>query len=173
MRAARPVVIFERKPKPIQTKAAVWVWDRGDALQSWLAARSIQARKGEGAEIRAGDLILVADADPNAAKTILAAVSAGARAIVLQPEALFHQEQASGGAVDVSVPTSYSERMPALAEDWKPELRKIDWWGAPSAWGYTRAALALSIPSWQDCRRRNRWKRNRSTSESRPCSRGS
>ena len=146
LRAERPVAIFERKPKPIQTKATVWVWERGDALQSWLAARSIQARKGEGAEIRAGDLILVADADPDAAKTILTTVSSGARAIVLQPEVLFHQEQAPGGAVDVSVPTSYSERMPALAEDWKPELRKIDWWGAPSAWGYTRTALALQHP---------------------------
>jgi hypothetical protein len=91
-------------------------------------------------------LILVADADTDAAKTILATVSAGARAIVLQPEVLFHQEPAPGGAVDFATPTSYSERMPPLAEDWKPELRKIDWWGAPSAWGYTRTALALQHP---------------------------
>ena len=59
---------------------------------------------------------------------------------------LFHRESAPGGALDSSAPTSYSERMPALAEDWKPELRKIDWWGAPSAWGYTRTALALQHP---------------------------
>jgi hypothetical protein len=39
--------------------------------------------------------------------------------------------------------------MPALGEDWKPELRKIDWWGAPSAWGYTRTALALEHPFLQ------------------------
>jgi hypothetical protein len=146
LRAQRPVVIFERKPKPMPTQAAVWVWERDGALESWLAARSIQARRGDGANIQAGDVILVANADADAAKTILGTVSSGARVIVLQPEVLFHQEPPAGGVVDLSAPTSYSERMPALAEDWKPELRKIDWWGAPSAWGYTRTALALQHP---------------------------
>ena len=146
LRAQRPVVIFEREPKPIQTQATAWVWERASALQSWLEARSIQPRKGDGAKIRPGDLILVGDADPNAAKTILDAVRSGTRAVVLQPEVLFHQEQTPADVLDVSVPISYSERMPALAEDWKPELRKIDWWGAPSAWGYTRTALALQHP---------------------------
>ena len=28
--------------------------------------------------------------------------------------------------------------------DWKPELRRISWWGEPGAWGYARTVLALN-----------------------------
>jgi hypothetical protein len=36
--------------------------------------------------------------------------------------------------------------MEPIHGDWKPELRKISWWGQPGAWGYGRAALALEHP---------------------------
>jgi hypothetical protein len=38
---------------------------------------------------------------------------------------------------------SYSGLLEPVSGKWKPELRKIDWWGAPGAWGYCRTALAL------------------------------
>jgi hypothetical protein len=38
---------------------------------------------------------------------------------------------------------TFSDLLEPVSGKWKPELRKIDWWGSPSAWGYTRTALAL------------------------------
>ncbi len=141
LRAERPVVIFERKPKDLRTQNNVWVWDKGDALRAWLSARSIEARKGAATEVRRGDVMLVADADPQEAKSILNAVRAGATAVILEPERVFHQE--ATGTPDAMAAVSFSELLDPLAGSWKPELRKIDWWGAPSAWGYTRTPLAL------------------------------
>jgi hypothetical protein len=74
-------------------------------------------------------------------QSILKAVRAGATAVILAPERVFHQE--TTGTADAMAPASFSELLEPLAGSWKPELRKIDWWGAPSAWGYTRTPLAL------------------------------
>ncbi len=141
LRAERPVVIFDRKPKDLRMQNNVWVWEKGDALRSWLSARSIQARGGGAGEARRGDLMLVAEADAHETQSILKAVRSGATAVILAPERVFHQETA--GTADAMAPARYSELLEPLAGNWKPELRKIDWWGAPSAWGYTRTPLAL------------------------------
>jgi len=142
LRAERPIVIFNRKPKDLRMQSNVWVWDKGDALHAWLSARSIRARNGVATDVRRGDVILVAQADPREMKSILNAVRAGATAVTLQPERVYDQEETTG-PVDAAAPVSYSELLEPLAGNWKPELRKIDWWGAPSAWGYTRTPLAL------------------------------
>lgn len=141
LRAERPIVIFDRKPKDLRMQNRVWVWDKGDALHAWLSARSIQARNGAGADMRRGDVALVAEADSREIKSILNAVRAGATAVILEPERALHQE--TRGNSDLTAAVSYSELLEPLAGNWKPELRKIDWWGAPSAWGYTRTPLAL------------------------------
>jgi hypothetical protein len=41
---------------------------------------------------------------------------------------------------------SYSPLLEPISGEWKPELRLIEWWGSPGAWGYSRAALALKHP---------------------------
>lgn len=61
--------------------------------------------------------------------------------MILQPERVFHRDTAPPS--DLAAPANFSELLEPLAGSWKPELRKIDWWGAPSAWGYTRTPLAL------------------------------
>lgn len=140
LRAERPIVIFDRQPKELHTQN-VWVWEKGGALQGWLSERSIQGRNGDASHVRPGDVMLVAEADPREMKSILNAVRAGATAVVLEPERVLNPGTTSAG--DPATPTSYSELLEPLAGTWKPELRKIDWWGAPSAWGYTRTPLAL------------------------------
>ena len=142
LRSERPVVIFDRKPKNLGIQKNVWVWDKGNELQAWLSARSIQPRAGDATSLRGGDLIVVTEADADARKAILTAVRGGATAVILQPELFLHQET-SGPPPDLMAIVKYSELLEPLAGDWKPELRKIDWWGSPSAWGYTRTALAL------------------------------
>ena len=141
LRAERPIVVFERKPKNLRMQNHVWVWSKGDALRAWLSERSIEARNGSAADMRAGDVVLVAEADPTEMNSILDGVRAGAMAVILQPERVFHRE--TGGAPDLMAAVNFSELLEPLAGNWKPELRKIDWWGAPSAWGYTRTPLAL------------------------------
>jgi hypothetical protein len=143
LRSERPVVIFERKAKNLQVKKNVWVWDNGKDLQSWLSARSIQAQAGDAASVRGGDLVVVTEANADERKSILNAVRGGATAVILRPELLLHQETGGGAAPDLAAIVNYSELLEPLNGSWKPELRKIDWWGAPSAWGYTRTALAL------------------------------
>lgn len=141
LHAERPIAIFNRKPKDLSMQNNVWVWDKGNELHAWLSARSIQGRSGDAANVRRGDVILVAGADPHEMKSILNAVRGGAIAVILVPEQVFHEGTAAPG--DLATPVSYSELLEPLAGNWKPELRKIDWWGAPSAWGYTRTPLAL------------------------------
>jgi hypothetical protein len=141
LRAERPIVIFDRKSKNLRMQSNVWVWDKGDDLRAWLSARSIQALSGVAADVRRGDVMLVIEADAHQTRSILDAVRVGATAVILEPERIFHQETA--GTVDLMAPVSFSELLEPLAGNWKPELRKIDWWGAPSAWGYTRTPLAL------------------------------
>jgi hypothetical protein len=141
LHAERPVVIFERKPRGLQLRHAVLVGDGGGSLLPWLSARSVDAHQSEIGSAGNGDLILVLHADARQRSAILKSVRAGAIAVVLQPEAAFHEPQSEGAALDPSM--SYSEMLDPLEGEWKPELRKIEWWGAPSAWGYTRTALAL------------------------------
>ncbi len=138
----RTVVIFDRKPRSLRVQNNVWVWEKGTELRTWLAARSIHSQDGKQANIRSGDLILITEGDADARKSILSAVRAGATAVILTPEYVFHE-----GTTDAyPPPPTYSDLLEALSEGWKPELRRIDWWGAPSAWGYTRTALALQHP---------------------------
>ena len=141
MSAERPIILFARKPKDLRMQNNVWLWEKGNELQAWLSARSIEARSGDAANVRPGDVMLVAEADAHQAQSILNAARAGATAVILAPERVFYQETA--GPADPMAPASFSQLLEPLAGTWKPELRKIDWWGAPSAWGYTRTPLAL------------------------------
>lgn len=142
LHAERPVVVFARKPKMLSAAGTLWVWDERAVLQPWLSARSLHARKGDADSVRAGDLMLVSDADASERASIQRAIRNGGRAVILRPELLFHEEPAAGSAAT----NSSSEHLEPLDGNWKPELRQIGWWGAPSAWGYTRTALALQHP---------------------------
>jgi hypothetical protein len=57
----------------------------------------------------------------------------------LRPETILWSERPADGD---AIP-SYSDLLEPISGGWKPELRKIDWWGSPGAWGYARTALAL------------------------------
>lgn len=137
----RPVEVFERKPRALGTSASVWVWEKQNVLRDWLAKRSLQAKTGDATAARAGDIMLVVDADgADAAKKLQEAVRRGARAVFFQPEAVFSAGPKPRGTVGGQ---SLSDLLEPVAQNWKPELREISWWGNPGAWGYGRTALAL------------------------------
>jgi hypothetical protein len=78
---------------------------------------------------------------------INAAVSQGARAVILRPYLVFGGDKPVGAPDSAGAAgLSYSPLMPPLIGGWKPELREIYWWGSPGAWGYSRTALALRHP---------------------------
>jgi hypothetical protein len=128
----RPVVIFERKPPVVKCDKKVWIWDKDELLRHWLAARSLTGLDGDAASVGAGDLMLVVHADRAQLPGIQAAVRAGARAIILRPEEVLHDKmwKPAPGGIDV-----FSDLLEPVSGKWKPELRKIDWWGSPGAWG--------------------------------------
>jgi hypothetical protein len=139
LQAERDIVLFERKPRALASDHKVFVWDQGEILQQWLAARSLLATSGDGSTVRPGDVMLIMKADRTQLPAIQAAIRAGARAVILRPE-----EMLCGEMPSTPLPAaSYSELLEPVSGKWKPELRKIDWWGTPGAWGYGRTALAL------------------------------
>ena len=143
LHAERPVVVFERKPVEIKFDRKVWIWERNGTLRTWLTTRSLSpVDRGDASAVRAGDLMVIMQADRSQLPAIQAAIRQGARAVILCPEkVLVDEKPTTAGGVEV-----YSDLLDPLIKNWKPELRKIDWWGAPSAWGYTRTALALRHP---------------------------
>ncbi len=143
LHAERPVVVFERRPRSLPSRRAIVVTEEGAPLFTWLSKRSVYARHFEAGKVQSGDLILSVQPNPRHQSAVLEAVRAGAVALVLQPAAAFHDSQSPIATQDLSAPISFSELLEPLEGGWKPELRRIDWWGAPSAWGYTRTALAL------------------------------
>lgn len=139
LHAERAVVMFERKPRALRSEKKVWIWDKDEVLRHWLAARSLTALNGDAASVKAGDLMLLIHADRMQLPAIQSAIRAGGRAIVLRPEEVLHGET----PVAPGAEPTFSDLLEPVSGKWKPELRKIDWWGSPSAWGYTRTALAL------------------------------
>jgi hypothetical protein len=87
--------------------------------------------------------MIVAEVSDNTdtAKGIQDAVQQGAHAIILKPEAVF-----AGKVETKTFAQSYNNLLGPVVGGWKPELRKISWWGSPGAWGYSRTALALQHP---------------------------
>jgi hypothetical protein len=137
--AERPVVIFERAQKPFTFNRSVWLWDQDGSLRKWLAARSLSPKDGDASAVQAGDVMLILKTDRLQLPAIHAAIRRGARALILRPETILWSEKpASAGSVQ-----GYSDLLEPVSGGWKPELRKIDWWGSPGAWGYARTALAL------------------------------
>jgi hypothetical protein len=139
----QPVHVFARESQNLGITRRVWVWENDDRLQKWAQKRGVAARKGDFGQIRRGDLALVLDLPDrdDTVKRLQAAVRQGANAIVLRPESVF-TPQSEG-----EIPSlSYSPLLEPISGEWKPELRLIEWWGSPGAWGYSRAALALKHP---------------------------
>jgi hypothetical protein len=142
--ASRPVRVFERKPVQLRASSTVWVWEKGDLLANWLRQRGVSSRAGDVEQIRPGDVLLVSGIPlpEDTVAQIQAAVRNGAHAIILQPEVFF----AGPKAAQPTSEQSYSKLLQPLSGGWKPELRRISWWGSPGAWGYSRTALALNHP---------------------------
>jgi Glycosyl hydrolases family 2, sugar binding domain len=139
LQAERDVILFERKPRVFRTEQQIWIWDKDDVLQRWLAARSQIARAGDASSVKAGDVMLILEAERTQLPAIQAALRAGGRAIILRPEEVLRGDMPSVPGNDAS----FSGLLEPVSGKWKPELRKIDWWGTPGAWGYGRTALAL------------------------------
>jgi hypothetical protein len=137
--AERIVFVSERKPRVLGSDHKVWIWDNGEVLQRWLAARSLKGVGGDASSVRTGDVMLIMKADRTQLPAIQAAVRNGGRAIILRPEQVLHDETSRAPGSDAS----FSDLLEPVSGKWKPELRKIDWWGTPGAWGYGRTALAL------------------------------
>jgi hypothetical protein len=139
----QPVHVFERQSQNLGITRTVWVWENDDQLQKWLQKKGVSARKGDFGQVRRGDLLLVLDVPDrgDTAKRLQAAVRQGAHAIILRPESVFTPQS------EEEVPSlSYSSLLEPISGEWKPDLRLIDWWGSPGAWGYSRAVLALQHP---------------------------
>jgi hypothetical protein len=83
--------------------------------------------------------MLILKADRAQLPAIQVAIRGGGRALILRPEEILSGDMPSVPAPDAN----YSALLEPVSGKWKPELRKIDWWGAPGAWGYGRTALAL------------------------------
>jgi hypothetical protein len=150
LHAERQVAIFERKPRVLKSDKKVWIWEEDELLRDWLDARSLRGLVGDAKSVSAGDLMLVMGADGAQLPAIQAAIRAGGRAVILRPEEVLHDETAEPAASDPSLPGNsgagypiFSDLLEPISGHWKPQLMKIDWWGSPSAWGYTRTALAL------------------------------
>lgn len=153
--AQQPVHVSERREPAMALESPVWVWETGDSLKRWLAARGVDARDGgawdAGPQQRTvvdandGDLLIVVDSNcgPDETKSIQTAVRGGARAIFLTPQDVFDSEPESDSRHRERI---YSGLLEPVAGEWKPELRRIDWWGSPGAWGYGRAPLAMVHP---------------------------
>ena len=139
LRAERDVILFERKPKALKSDHKVWIWDQDDVLQKWLAERSLTCGAGDASSVRPGDVMLILKADRAQLPAIQVAIRGGGRALILRPEEILSGDMPSVPAPDAN----YSALLEPVSGKWKPELRKIDWWGAPGAWGYGRTALAL------------------------------
>jgi hypothetical protein len=140
LKGGQPVQVFERESQSLGMTRTVWVWDDREQLQKWLQKRGASARKGDFGQIRRGDLALVLGVPDrgDTVKRLQAAVRQGVRAVILRPESVF-----TARSEDEVPSLSYSSLLEPISGEWKPELRLIDWWGSPGAWGYSRAALAL------------------------------
>lgn len=139
LQTERPVTIFDRRPEQITASGKVWTWDDNGTLKKWLAARSVNSTEGDTNSIHPGDILLVLNAEQSQLPAIQAAIRKGAHALILRPEKmLLSKKPTMTGGVE-----SYSDLLEPVAGSWKPELREIGWWGAPGAWGYSRAPLAL------------------------------
>jgi hypothetical protein len=139
LRAERDVILFERKPRVLKADHKVWIWDKDEVLRHWLAARSVTGVDGDASAVQTGDTMLIIKADRTQLPAIQAAIRAGGRAIILCPEQVLCGEMSGTPASGAS----FSDLLEPVSGKWKPELRKIDWWGTPGAWGYGRTALAL------------------------------
>lgn len=139
---SRPIRVFERKPIRLNTSSTVWVWDDKSGLEGWLRQRGITSKAGDVEKVQPGDLILVADVHP--AETIIQgiqeAVRKGATAAILQPALFFSNLEPDRSSGE----SSFSKTLQPVAGAWKPDLRRISWWGGPGAWGYARTVLALN-----------------------------
>ena len=136
--ASKPVQVFERNPRKVASAPAVWLFDSSGRLEGWFGQRGITPRRGTAAEVRAGEIIVVAGGAPDAAGAIQAAIRRGARGLLLNPETLLDNSGAAAGGEH-----NYAALLEPLSAGWKPALREITWWGTPGVWGYSRAALAL------------------------------
>ena len=139
--ATRPIRVFDRRPRKIDTGTTVWVWEQGETLGKWLEQREIQARPGNLRAAAAGDILLVDRVDgADEVARIQNGIRMGMKGIFLRPDHVFDANPDSKPKPKQYV---YSDLLMPLDGDWKPELRRIHWWGKPGYWGYGRAALAL------------------------------
>jgi hypothetical protein len=139
----QPVQVSARDAGKLAVTRTVWVWENREELKEWLQKRGVAARKGDFGQIKRGDIALVLELPDrgDSLKRLQAVVRQGARAIILRPELVFTPTS------EADIPNlSYSTLLEPISGEWKPELRMIDWWGSPGAWGYSRAALALQHP---------------------------